>query len=87
MEFFREKKIIKFFHVLLRQSPPVDSELSIYADEQTDSPPDSPLPSSTKQIRDDVNAAVTKAGNDIERAADQDDDSDSDNEEKKPVFK
>lgn len=48
---------------------------------------DSPLPSPCKLI-EKCNAAVTKAGNDIERAADQDsdNDSDSDNEKKKPVF-
>lgn len=46
---------------------------------------ESPLPSPCKLV-EKCNAAVTKAGNDIERAADQDSDSDSDNEKKKPAF-
>lgn len=50
-----------------------------------DTPPESPLPSPCKLIQQ-CNAAVTKAGNDIERAADLDEDSDSDNEKKKPQF-
>lgn len=46
---------------------------------------ESPLPSPCKLIQQ-CNAAVIKAGDDIERAADQGDDTDSDNEQKKPVF-
>lgn len=88
VEFSQQKENNQCFPCFFfpQQLPPIDSELSIYVDEQ--SPAVSPLPSPTKLIRED-NAAVTKAGNDIEQAADQNDDSDSDsdNEKKKPVFK
>lgn len=53
--------------------------------DKPETPVESPLPSPCKLIQQ-CNAAVTMAGDDIERAADQDDDTDSDNEKKKPVF-
>lgn len=67
------------------QSQAADSDApSIHIDEQITI--GSPLPSPCKLIQQ-CNAAVTKAGDDIECATDQNDDTDSDNEKKKPVFK
>lgn len=74
----------KYVLLFILQSPALSSESSIFVD-KPETPVESPLPSPCKLIQQ-CNAAVTMAGDDIERAADQDDDTDSDNEKKKPVF-
>lgn len=71
-----------FFPCIL-QSQEANGETCVAIEESPVS--ESPLPSPCKLI-DKCNAAVTKAGNDIERAADQDSDSDSEDDKKKPVF-
>lgn len=73
---------------MFQQSQELDNQLTVVADDRT---PESPLPSPCKLIQQCnfavKSAAVTKAGDDIERAADQDDNDDnSDNEKKKPQF-
>ncbi|XP_031621251.1 myogenesis-regulating glycosidase isoform X2 [Contarinia nasturtii] len=97
-ELFLPPRII--VHTPSNQSQQADSQSSINdaSDEQT--PPESPLPSPLKLVQQcnavtvdngskiGFSAAVTKAGNDIEQAADPNENSDSDNEneKKKPQF-
>lgn len=82
------RAIINFFPFLFCQSQKVGIETGVAVNVESPAVCESPLPSPCKLI-DKCNAAVTNAGNDIERAADQDSDSDSDTDsdrKKKPAF-
>lgn len=70
-----------FFESILQKKP-----FDFICQSQEQTPPESPLPSPCKLIQQ-CNAAVTNAGDDIERAAEPNEESDSDSDnEKKPVF-
>lgn len=72
------------FTLFNSQSQSAGNESTLTVDEHpavAESPPPSPC-----KLIEKCNAAVTKAGNDIERAADEDSDSDTDSDKKKPAF-